>query len=210
VLADPVEGQDIFEEMTRMLSTDAATARPPGPRSRLRLAIVATAIILVAAASLVAARLVASRHETAPVAQPTGSSQTAPSGDLFGDMGGLSCVEQYSLQTLAGRGFAFAGTVASIGQNSSGGEVADPYVPVSFTVQQWFRGGAGTTVTVAMFAPDLVSSAGSATYSVGSRLLVSGERSGAQPRPDQLIAWACGFSRWYDDATAAEWEATLG
>jgi hypothetical protein len=209
MLADPVVRRDILEEITRMQSTDTPTAAPPRARGRLRLAVVGTAVILVAVAGFVAARLVTSGPEPPPLAQPTGTDHAGPSGDLFGDAGGFSCVEQYSLQTLAGRGFAFAGTVDSIGERSSSAEVADPYVPVTFTVQHWFRGGEGNTVTIAMFSPDIVSSAGSTTYSLGSQLLVSGERRGAEPRPDELIAWGCGFTRWYDPATEAEWATTL-
>jgi hypothetical protein len=200
MLADPVVRRDIFEEVTRMQSTDTQTAPPRPARGRLRLAVVATAVLLVAVAGFVTARLVSSGNQPL-VAQPT--------GDLFGDAGGFSCLEQYDPQTLAQRGFALDGTVASIGENSSPADVADPYVPVTLTVQRWFRGGEGTTVTVAMFPPDAVSSAGNTTYSVGSRLLVSGERRGAPPRPDELVAWACGFTRWYDQATAAEWETAL-
>jgi hypothetical protein len=209
LLADPVVRRDIFEEITHMQSTETPLAPPKRAPGRLRLAVAASAVIVIAAAGFVAARLVTSGQQSPPVAGPTSTEQTGPTGDLFGDAGGFSCVEQYSPQTLAGRSFAFDGTVASIGERSSHPEVADPYVPITFTVQQWFRGGQGTTVTLAMFSPDAVSSVGNTTYAVGSRLLVSGERRGVEPGPDELVAWACGFTRWYDTATAAEWENAL-
>jgi predicted transcriptional regulator len=91
----------------------------------------------------------------------------------------MSCVETYRPGTLAKRGFAFDGTVTSIGEPSSGGrEVIDPYLPVTLT---------NTT---------------------GSRLLVSGEDRWAKSPMDSPIAWACGFTRLYNAADAQSWELT--
>lgn len=44
-------------------------------------------------------------------------------------------------------------------------------------------------------------------YGVGTRLLVSGgPRWGGPPLRD-AIAWGCGFTRYYDPQTAADWAA---
>jgi hypothetical protein len=119
-------------------------------------------------------------------------------------------VEAYSPEAVAGRGFAFDGTVTEIGpagSNRPGVEL--DLSAVTFRVHTWFRGGTGDTVTVDMDSPGLVSSAGPAVppYDVGTRLLVSGEpRWGGAPLDDP-IAWSCGFTRPYDPRTAAEWAA---
>ena len=104
------------------------------------------------------------------------------------------------------RAFAFDGTVVSIGERPTGTEEADPYVPVNFTVSQWFRGGNGDKVTVAMFPPVVHTSADNASYAVGSRLLVSGEDRWGSSRLDNPIAWACGFTRWYNRTDAQTWK----
>lgn len=114
-----------------------------------------------------------------------------------------SCVETYSPAALGDRAFAFDGTVRDIGE----GRDDLGYVPVTFDVRQWFRGGGAAQVTVAMPPPGQVDSAGgdTLTYDVGARLLVSGEpRWGGKPLDDP-VAWLCGFTRSYDEATAAQW-----
>ena len=142
------------------------------------------------------------------VSQPPSS---GPQGPLPG--GGMtSCVEQYSLAAVTGRAFAFDGTVASIASapNAQPSMGADS-VPVTFKVNEWYAGGSGTTVTVDLTPPGVVAATEDAppTYAVGSRLLVSGEpRFGGAPLQD-AIAWGCGFTRYYDEATAAEWRSAV-
>jgi len=47
------------------------------------------------------------------------------------------------------------------------------------------------------------------SYGVGTRLLVSGEpRWGGAPLTD-AIAWGCGFTRYYDPATADAWRNAM-
>lgn len=127
------------------------------------------------------------------------------------DGGAASCVEDYSAPAVAGRAFAFDGTVVEVGPphtNRAGGGPA--LAAVTFSVHQWFSGGSSDAVTVDMTAPNegtgnaAPDEAGPA-YAVGTRLLVSGEpRWGGAPL-DDAIAWGCGFTRYYDEVTAASW-----
>ncbi len=86
-------------------------------------------------------------------------------------------------------GFAFDGTVTGI----DGGQV-------TFEVHETFgETDLPATTVVTLGAP--VSPGPSETspsYSVGTRLLVSG---------DDGTAWGCGATRYYDEATAAEWRS---
>jgi hypothetical protein len=136
---------------------------------------------------------------------------TEPGGEAVSMDGAASCVEEYSARTLVGRDFAFDGTVEAVGTDASSAEEgdADGSVPVTFTVTEWFAGGDGDRVTVDMPAPGMVSTDGGIAYEAGARLLVSGEpRFGGEPL-DEAVAWGCGFTRAYDDATAAEWRAAF-
>lgn len=139
-------------------------------------------------------------------------SATAETGGETVSMGGAaSCVEEYSADTLIGRDFAFDGTVEAVGADASSDAEgdADGSVPVTFTVTEWFAGGEGDRVTVDMPAPGMVSTDGGIAYEAGARLLVSGEpRFGGAPL-DQAVAWGCGFTRSYDEGTAAEWRAAF-
>jgi hypothetical protein len=140
---------------------------------------------------------------------PTDVPGPTPAGTLAGDAA-AECVEAYSPEAIAGRAFAFDGTVTAIGPagtNRPGGEL--DLSAVTFRVHTWFRGGSGATVTVDMDSPGLLSSAEPAVpaYGLGTRLLVSGEpRWGGAPL-DAAIAWSCGFTRYHDAYTAAEWAA---
>lgn len=127
------------------------------------------------------------------------------------DGGAASCVESYAPRAVARRAFAFDGIVVAVGPSvSDRGDEADLALPgVTFEVQQWYSGGEADTVTVDLQSP----TTGSAepadpgyAYGIGSRLLVSGEaRWGGSPL-DAAIAWGCGFSRYWDPATAAAWQ----
>ncbi|UER54311.1 hypothetical protein HJG43_06910 [Kineosporiaceae bacterium SCSIO 59966] len=80
-------------------------------------------------------------------------------------------------------------------------------MPVTFRVLEWFRGGDAARITVAMPSSGQVDSASdeALTYGVGTRLLVSGEPRWGGAALDDPVAWLCGFTRSYDDATAAQW-----
>ena len=101
------------------------------------------------------------------------------------------CVEFYDLDSLATRDIAFDGTVAS----SNGDEV-------TFTVDNWFTGGTGDSVTLQAMgiAPDTITMAGPA-LEIGERYLVSG--SGGN-------VWSCGFTMTYDTSIASEWAGVFG
>lgn len=117
------------------------------------------------------------------------------------------CVEGYDLTTLKHRAFAFDGTVSRITAMqppTDGSDAPNEFLPVTFTVNEWFRGGDQSSITLDMIGP-WVSSDQEISYDVGTRLLVSGEpRFGGRPL-QAAIAWACGFTRYYDKDTAASW-----
>jgi hypothetical protein len=210
---DPVVKQELFEEIVSMHTADPPV--PPSLPARRRLYAVAIAAGAAAIAAALTVTVALDSHSRTPTATPNPTQPTRQippathQGDVFGSGTAFDCVERYSPQTLAKRGFAFDGTVLSVQGRSAGG-AADPYVPVVFQVNRWFRGGHGDRVTVAMFPPGLVTSVGNAAYGVGSRLLVSGEaRYGGDPL-NQPMSWACGFTRWYTETDAGTWEQTFG
>ncbi len=128
------------------------------------------------------------------------------------DSGMAMCAESYDVgDPVTGRDFAFDGTVTAIGPaQTSRGEAEPGLASVTFAVTQWYAGGSGETVTVDVNAPQLETMDGPPAYGVGTRLLVSGEpRWGGAPLDDP-IAWGCGFTRYYDDATASDWAKAFG
>lgn len=105
--------------------------------------------------------------------------------ELAGDGG---CTLRYSVEAVRERGLAFDGTVI---------EIAD--AGVTFDVGEWFAGGDAATVTLKMAGPTQTGMSESPpSYSVGTRLLVSGEHP---------IVWGCGFTRYFDEETAAAWRS---
>lgn len=106
--------------------------------------------------------------------------------------GSASCVEQYSLATLANREYAFDGTVTAISGDR-----------VTFSVTSAFRGVSGSSITLDAngLAGTAVTSAGGPNLVVGERYLVAG---------DATFVWACGFTQAWDAGTAADWAAALG
>ena len=101
------------------------------------------------------------------------------------------CVERYSASAVSGRAFAFDGTVTAIGDGA-----------VTFEVAEWFVGEGPASYTVRMRPPTKSGmSESSPSYFVGTRLLVSGELDG------DPIAWTCGFTRYFDEETAAAWRS---
>jgi hypothetical protein len=102
-----------------------------------------------------------------------------------------SCVETFSPATLAARDFAFDGTVTAVNGDD-----------VTFAVNDAFTGELDASVTLRAvgMAGASVTSVGGPTLTVGSRYLVAG---------DDGFAWACGFTRPYSEASAAEWAEAL-
>jgi hypothetical protein len=145
-----------------------------------------------------------------PLSTPTGLS---PRGPLNAGSEFPSCVEEYSPRSVTGRAFAFDGTVSAIGPartNRPGGRL--DLVAATFAVMHWYEGGSGSTVTVDITPPEPGASIGETgpSYGLGTRLLVSGEpRWGGSALAD-AIAWGCGFTRYYDEATANSWRAAFG
>ena len=77
---------------------------------------------------------------------------------------------------------------------------------VLLTVNEWYRGGTGSELSVALTNP--YQRGGQEDphpiYGIGTRLLLSGARS-----ESGLVAWSCGFTRYYDAKTATEWSSVF-
>ena len=139
------------------------------------------------------------REEAAPTASAPAGGDAAAGTTLAGDTSASSgsCVEQYSIETLKNRDYAFDGTVKAITPDP-----ADGPDTVEFEVATWFTGGSGTSATKKAYGfGGGMTSAGGASHGVGDRLLVAG---------DEDFIWECGFTQAYDADTASDWEATLG
>ncbi len=121
----------------------------------------------------------------------------------------VSCVSEYRPKTLAQQKFAFDGVVVEIGESvSDRGDSADLEQPgVTFQVMHWYAGGNGDAVTVDM--PVRPSIDGAVAYGPGSRLLVSGQPRWGGSALEFPIAWGCGFTRYYDQATADDWDSAF-
>jgi hypothetical protein len=136
-----------------------------------------------------------------------------PGGQASGALrstGGESCVMRYTPRNMATLAIAFDGTVTSIGEgHSDRSGVSLGLVGTTFTVNEWFAGGSGKTVTIDMPPPGGNVATGELppAYEVGSRLLVSGAHRWNGATMDDAVAWGCGFTRYYDQATADEWRA---
>ena len=103
-----------------------------------------------------------------------------------------SCVEQYSLENLKKRDFAFDGTVQDIKKGTE-----DQPDRITFDVKQWYEGGQGTSAELKAYGFTAITSAGGSPHAVGQRLLVAG---------DEDFVWECGFTQPYDASVAADWE----
>lgn len=119
---------------------------------------------------------------------------------LSGEDVTASCAEEFSLEGLPGRAFAFDGTVVEVMsemdpqlEDDGSGRRLQPRV--RFEVSEWFAGGSDATVLVWL----------QRDVSVGDRLLVSGEpRWGGAPL-DDAIQWECGWTVAYSPGDAAAW-----
>jgi len=171
-------------------------------------------VITVAAVAALVGSLPGGDHDGSAISSPsprTSLHSTPSSTPARGAVPGsdtASCVEAYSAKTLVGQAFAFDGTVIALGpartNRPGGGQL--PLVAVTFGVHEWFHGGSGESVTIDMSPPLDRGEDGVPSYDVGTRLLVSGQpRWGGAPL-DDAIAWGCGFTRYYDSATADLWQ----
>lgn len=222
---------ELRDVLTSYVDEHTPTVLPPfsdvGARLRRRSRRRATALSIgaVVAVAVVGAGVVVSGADTpgtvvakAPIAAPTtsqspqtstGPEPTASPSTRTGpvlDSSSASCVEPYNAQTLSSRGFAFDGTVLSISpvQPAPGRpQGVSGYQGVTLRVNEWFRGGSQATTSVDMMGP--TRPAQGVTYGIGTRLLVSGQpqvAGGPLPTP---VAFGCGFTRYYDQTTAASW-----
>ena len=144
-----------------------------------------------------------------PGASPTGPARRGPLGQ--GGTSSASCIEEYTPRAVTERAFAFDGVVTAIGPSvtDGGGEADLDYAGVTFRVERWYAGGSADTVTVDLPPPaeqQVRSDDFDPTYGIGTRLLVSGEsRWGGDDPLAAPLGWTCGFTRYYDEATAAAW-----
>lgn len=179
------------------METQGSRAVPPRLRGWVRAGAVVGALALVIGVAAwprstgpaVAVATPAAGASGAPVAvaSPTVRPPEPPSnGPQLG-----SCVEAYSLETLAGRGIAFDGTVTAI----NGEEVR-------FEVTRAYRGVTGGSVALRAdgMTGSSIGSVDGPAFQVGGRYLVAGE---------DRFAWGCGFSQPYDPAVAEDWARTF-
>jgi len=138
-------------------------------------------------------------------AGPSSSPSSSPAsgvtrtGELRSDSDTVaSCAFSYP-DTLGERGFAFDGTVTAIEDETT-----------TFRVERWYAGGEGDSVAVPLRPTEAQFEVESVpvyapSYEIGTRMLVSGEE-------DQgtTFVWQCGFTRYWDAATAADWEVAFG
>lgn len=185
---------------------NAVITRLPGMNTLRLSALTLGASVLVACGSETAT-------EVAEVATPmTDSTSAAAPIARTGPVavgGPADCVERYSPAAVDGRGFAFDGTVVDVGAGVTDrpGKGQLNYLGVTFSIESWFVGGAGTTITIDMASPSPGSplSDGASPYKPGTRLLVSGESRWGEGVLRDGIAWECGFTRYYDEVTADAW-----
>ncbi|HET6743031.1 MAG TPA: hypothetical protein VFH76_29030 [Kribbella sp.] len=187
----------VLEQVRTQVRHAAEPSRPPRTLPGWRWGIPVAALVAAVAAAIVVGLVLLGgvldgQPEAIPVSQPTAS----PTGRA------ASCVEGYSLKTLAQRNIAFDGTVERV---VAMGEGPVGRVQITFGVNEWFRGGTGQQVTVV--ADTAGEDADPLDLEQGSRLLVSGQTQQGGLLP---IAWTgCGFTRPYDAATAADWKSVL-
>lgn len=155
------------------------------PGRRRHAAILAAAV---AAAAIIGVLVMTTKNDdNKPTAAPT----TSVSSSETPSIGLGSCVESYSLSTLPNREVAFDVTVSAISGNS-----------VTFTVNNWYKGGTDSTVTLDGngMVGGAITSAGGPNLNIGERYLVAG---------DGGFAWSCGFTQPYESTTAQQWHDAL-
>ncbi len=133
---------------------------------------------------------------------PAGNDANAVSADVDGGPA-MMCAFLYSPETLAERGYAFAGTLTSIGETSTDAGYAAANGSVTFHVDEWFHGGEGDTVTLegSGMPVGYGSEDESNVLKEGGHYLVSG---------DAPYIWSCGFTKTYSTAMANEWREAFG
>lgn len=179
---------------TLLRSVRTTMARRQRRRRRTRVAVIALS------AAVVATVLVGGIWMTSPTIPVT----TSPGmTGALPQSASQSCVYEYSAKTLAERDWAADVTVEEIKlRRGASWESAQ----VIMRVNAWYRGGGDgstSTMSVTMPSPWTAEDAPPA-YGIGTRLLASGDRSDAT-----TWGWACGFTRYYDEASALNWKSIL-
>ena len=187
VASDSPAAQALFERITM----DHANPAPTRRRTLALAAAVAVVAITITGAAIAATSDDDGTTTTTQVATPEPSNGGGTPAGGITPGGAASCVELYDESTLGSREVAFDGTVNAVEGDD-----------ITFTVNEWYRGGDTSEVTLAganMLGG--VTSAGTALpLEVGARLLVAG---------DGGFAWACGFTQPYAPAVAATWADTF-
>ena len=178
---------------------------------RIRLARGVGALVAVSVVAVVAVTVVVTDRQHAQRAAGESAAGESAAGESAAGAGGGpspgrgvgSCAFAPLPDRLNHNDFAFDGTVAAIAARHP----TDRTIPVTFTVHEWFKGGSGATRTIDLVPPN-DPFVDTPAYGVGARLLVSGvyRRDGAITR---LEGWACGFTRYYDEATATQWRGWI-
>lgn len=199
MLADPNrQERDPGSERAERIYAAIVHRREDRPRATgMRMAALAGGLAVVAAVTVGSfAVLGGGSGNGEQVAQP---GDGAVSADVGGDIA-MSCAFGYSSETLAQRDYAFDGELIDAGEPPADGGVALALGRITFKVNEWFKGGDGNTVTLE--GGGLPIGYGSedegAVLVEGGRYLVSG---------DEDFVWACGFTKTYSEAMAAEWRA---
>ena len=141
------------------------------------------------------------------------SAQVVSGRGALPEDGHASCAKEYSPTEVSKGAFAFSGTVRAIGPGRTNrGGAQMPLVSATFSVDRWFKGGAGQIVSIDIVDPSPAHApeGPSPSFGIGTRLLVSGAHRWDEETPDDLLAWACGFTRYYDPTTADRWRAAIG
>ena len=121
-----------------------------------------------------------------------GGTVAAPTGALP-DSATQGCAFAYDRTRLEQRDWAVDATVTEIGPGRT-------TATVRLDVHTWYRGGTGDSLSVRLPSPRSTVEDAPPAYAVGTRLLVSGSR-----RDGVRLPWSCGFTRYYDQRTAAVW-----
>jgi hypothetical protein len=201
-LVDPGTRQALLDRILSLPTVDG-TVPAHGGRRRHRLVLAtATAGVVIAAGvgTVVTLDLFSPAGERPPPAAPSGTGSVAIGGGTE-----MMCAEVYGPDTVTARTFAFAGTVVEIAEPGPPDEGGVAYAQVTFQVEEWFRGGGADRFTISMSPPGQLTSVDTATYQVGSRLLVSGEDLWGSASLDTPVAWPCGFTRTHSASMAEEW-----
>ena len=129
-----------------------------------------------------------------------GKSDAAADASWLTGGAAASCVEQFSVENLAGSSWAFDGTIAEVvpPKDLESDKPEDIQTTVTFDVSHWYTGASGQTVTLKTYnTPGTVGQEGGPDPSIGARLLVSGE---------DVYIWGCGFTKPYTEDNAKLFE----